>query len=620
MSGIVGIVNLDGAPIDHDLLQGMTDYLAFRGPDAQQVWIDGNVGNVGFGHTMLRTTWEAETEHQPLSLDRKVWLTADARIDARHELTEQLHVPHTLNDAELILHAYLAWGEDCVTHLLGDFAFAIWDSRSRRLFCARDHFGVKSFFFARVANSFIFSNTLEALRLDARVSDSLNEIAIGDYLLFGLNQDLSTTTFRDIHRLPAGHSLTIADNSLTTRRYWTPVTSNEVRFHNRDSYVERFAELLSNAIEDRLRTNRVVISMSGGLDSTSVAAIVRDRLKNDSVLQAFTIVYDKLIPDEERYYSTAAANHIGIPLTHINADRYSLYEEQVPGDMTQAEPFLLSPFTAQFNELLRLSANCGRVALTGYDGDTLMNEPPGSYFSSAAKKLHLKDLATTMGWYVWTQRGLPPIGFRTRVKRMLGKRPPASDLPKWIDESFANRTNLRERLETASSRDGARPYAMQALESKVWASLFEGYDAGATRLCVEMRHPFIDVRLVEYLLAIPAIPWCVNKHILRLAMRNQLPAAVLNRPKTPLAGDPALQLARDGSVRWLDSFEVSPQLNAFLNLDLRRSIADEQTPDDLWANLRIFALNYWLTNSQQIDRRTTENQVNKNQACTTSIA
>jgi len=360
--------------------------------------------------------------------------------------------------------------------------------------------------------------------------------------------------------------------------------------------------------------------MSGGLDSTSVAAIARDRLDNNSTLHAFTIVYDNLIPDEERYYSTAAANHIGVPITHINADGYSLYEEQVPGDMTQAEPFLLSPFTAQFNELLRLSADCGRVALTGWDGDAFMNEPPKSYFSSSAKKLHLKDLAAGMGWYVWTQRALPPIGFRTRIKSMLGKRPFTADLPKWIDEAFAKRINLRERLENSEGNPGGtRPLAMQALASKVWASLFEGYDAGATNLCLEIRHPFIDVRLVEYLLAIPAVPWCVNKHILRLAMRDQLPAAVLNRPKTALAGDPALQLARDGSVRWLDSFEVSPQLNDFVNLNLRRSIADEQTPDGLWANLRIFALNYWLTNSQPF-QRPSENQVSNNRAYKTSIA
>ena len=103
-------------------------------------------------------------------------------------------------------------------------------------------------------------------------------------------------------------------------------------------------------------------------------------------------------------------------------------------------------------------------------------------------------------------------------------------------------------------------------------------------------------------------------------MKDKLPAAVLNRPKTPLGGDPALQLVRRASVRWLDSFEVNPQLSRFVNLDLRRSIADEQTPDGLWANLRIFALNYWLTNSQPIDRRITENQIDKNRAYQTSIA
>src|SRR5260370_40495699 len=147
MSGIVGIINLDGAPVDRDLLRRMTEFMTFRGPDAQEIWID---GNVGFGHTMLRTTWEAETEKQPLTLDGKVWLTADARIDGRTELIAELEAKlrtkvqisrgsngnssesRIPNDAELILLAYEAWGEDCVKHLIGDFAFALWDKRECR--------------------------------------------------------------------------------------------------------------------------------------------------------------------------------------------------------------------------------------------------------------------------------------------------------------------------------------------------------------------------------------------------------------------------------------------------------------------------------------------------------
>jgi len=174
-------------------------------------------------------------------------------------------------------------------------------------------------------------------------------------------------------------------------------------------------------------------------------------------------------------------------------------------------------------------------------------------------------------------------------------------MPEWIDEEFARRTNLRERWEQfwANRVDaGKRPAAMRALKSKIWTSLFEGYDRGATKLNLDVRHPFLDIRLVEYLLAIPTKPWCVNKHILRRAMSNKLPDAVLNRPKTGLMGDPALQLVRRASVRWLDSFEVSPQLRAFVNLNRRRPVAEEKTSDALWASLRVFALNYWLTNSQ----------------------
>jgi asparagine synthase (glutamine-hydrolysing) len=187
MSGIVGLLNLDGAPVDRDLLRGMTEFMAFRGPDAQESWVD---GAVGFGHAMLRTTFEQEREQQPCSLDGEVWITADARIDGRSELKQKLAARgradlKAATDVELILHAYHAWGRDCVAHLLGDFAFAIWDGRERALFCARDHFGVKPFYYAHIGDEVVFSNTLNAVRLHPAVPAELNELAIADFLLFG---------------------------------------------------------------------------------------------------------------------------------------------------------------------------------------------------------------------------------------------------------------------------------------------------------------------------------------------------------------------------------------------------------------------------------------------------
>ena len=516
MSGIVGIVNLDGAPIDRDLLWRMTGAMSFRGPETQKVWVEGNVGLGG----------------------SDTWIAADARIDGFADTD--------LTDVERIVRAYETWGEECVEHLIGDFAFAIWDKRKRRLFCARDHFGVKPFFYSRVGNSFIFSNTLNVLRIDRRVSDELNETVVNDYLEQGLNQDLGTTIFRDIQRLPGGHSLTIADDSLTTRRYWTPAIKKEIRFRDPQSYVERFNELLTAATRDRLRTNRVSISMSGGLDSTSLAVIAHDLLPQTSgraAVQAVTVVYDNLIPDEERHYSTLAASSLEIPIRHVRGDDYTLFEERRAGDLDQPEPFLLSPFAGQFNDSLRLMAAHANVALTGYDGDALMNE-----------------------------------SHRSLIKRLV--------------KPFKSADNTRH-----------RPAAFRALQSKVWAPLFEGYDPGSTRLPLEVRHPFIDVRLVDYLLSIPVNPWCTNKHILRRAMKDRLPDAVVVRPKTPLASDPALQLTRRASVRWLDSFEITPQLERFVNLSHRRSLAEENTPNAVWARLRLFAFNHWLAHSLPRDRR-----------------
>jgi asparagine synthase (glutamine-hydrolysing) len=602
MSGIAGIVNFDGAPVDRELVTRMTASMRFRGPDAQQILIE---RNAAFGHTLLRTTREAENEKQPLTLDGKVWLTADARIDSRAHLAQKLDVSEaTHNDAELILLAYHAWKEQCIDHLIGDFAFAIWDTDDRRLFCARDHFGVKPFYYARTNDSFIFSNTLNTLRLHPSVSDELHEPAIADYLLFGLNQNLASTTFKDIHRLPGGHTLSISKRSVTVRRYWQ--LSGDGANGSDNNVVERFQQLLTTATNDRLRTSRVGVSMSGGLDSTALAAIAQDLLREDphASIQACTNVYDNLFADEERHYSALAAKALGIPIVHLPGDRYSLFDSDIAIDLKQPEPFVFSPLAGQFNSLLRQLAHHSRVAFTGYDGDAFMTERPSAYFQHCVKKLKINELVRSMAWYVWTYRSLPPVGFRSGVKRMFRKENPAT-IPEWLDDAFATRVDLHERYRQWNSEtplnDQTHPGALRTLESKVWAPLFEGYDPGSTRLPLELRHPFIDVRLLRYLVSLPAIPWCVNKHILRCAMNERLPPAILNRPKTPLASDPTLHLARAASVRCLDRFDVNPQLSRFVNLDRRRPLGNEQTSAGRWASLRVFALNHWLTHSLPID-------------------
>lgn len=605
MSGIVGIINLDGAPVDQQLLRQMTEFMSYRGPDAQDIWID---GHVGFGHTMLRTTFESEREIQPCSLDGQVWITADARVDDRAGLIQKLGAKgrgdlNTATDVELILHAYHVWGEDCVKYLLGDFAFSIWDGRQQRLFCARDHLGVKMFYYAHVGSCLVFSNTLNCIRRHPAVSDELNDLAIGDFLLFGFNQEMNTTTFADIQRMPPAHYLTWSEGALRLNRYWSLSIERHIRYKRGSDYVDHFKELLRTAVDDRLRTNRVGVFMSGGLDSTALAATAHELLSKRSVpfdLRAFTIVYDRLISDEERYYSGLVAEAAGIPIHYLVADDYTLYERANQPELRWPEP-LDEPVLALSVDLFKQVAAHSRVALTGLDGDAVLSESPKSYFGALLKGRRFGRLVSDMGRYVLSQGQLPPIGVRTRLKRLLGMRPRQEPVyPTWLNRAFTTRLDLRARWEQMNeqplSGHPIRPHAYRILTSPSWPSRFEGYDPGGTLFPVEARHPLVDLRLVNYLLSVPPVPWCVNKELLRVAMHGVLPASVRLRPKASVAGYPYLELLRQPDAQWVDNFDATPELTKYVDRDAVPQVAGEEDPNETWMNLHPLSLNFWLRN------------------------
>jgi asparagine synthase (glutamine-hydrolysing) len=599
VSGIVGMVNLDGSPVDRELLVRMTAFLAFRGPDAQVTWAD---GPVGLGHTLLRTTFESGHEQQPCSLDGQVWITADARVDDRENLVNKLQgkgreARLDRPDVELILHAYHAWGERCVEHLLGDFAFAIWDGRERRLFCARDHFGVKPFFYALVGDRLVFGNTLDCVRLHPAVSDRLNARAIGDFLLFGSNQDPVASVFADVRRLPPAHALTWPPEGTRLNRYWTLPTDGDIRFGRDVEYVEHLKEFLRLAVEDRLRTARVAIYMSGGLDSSAVASTAR-RLTpgGDGLdLRAYTIVFDELIPDEERHYTELVGRALGIPVSFFAADGYGLYERQDQVDLHFPEP-RNEPLSLAFEEdLCRLITPHARVALTGQGGDPAFL---GSavYAWNLLKNGRLGQLAGDVRRCLARGR-LPKVGFRSRLRRWLGKTPTPA-YPSWLNKGFEAEAGLRARWqEVHAPVQGAhprRPEAYRCLLGPFWPNLFEAWDPGVTRCAFEARHPFFDVRLLTHLLAIPALPWCDNKELLRRTLTGAVPETIRLRPKTPLPEDPVRARLRREDCAWIDGFEPGPELGRFVDRQRIPRVAGETDAEKFTVNTRPYCLNNWL--------------------------
>ena len=619
MSGICGIACLDGAPVDRELLQVMTAFMVFRGPDAQDVWLD---RSTGFGHTLLRTTFEAEREHQPCSLDSRVWITADARIDGRRELIAKLcgrgrSVSDDATDPDLILHAYGVWGTDCAQYLIGDFAFAIWDSRARQLFCARDHFGIKPFFYALVGQQLVFSNTLNCVRRHRAVADTLNDLFIADFLLFGDSKDPGATAFADIQRLPPAHALTwSSEKGLKVDRYWTLPNDPGVRYRAAGDYVEHFRYLLNQAVGDRLRTNRVGIEMSGGLDSSSIAATALGILSGQKApfdLQAQSVVYDHLIPDQERHFSGLVAKHLGIPIQYIVADNYQLYENWDQPETCSPEP-VHDPQAAMSAAAFRGAAAISRVFLTGWDGDALLSESLRPHFRTLAQNRQYLRLACDVARYSVLQRQLLPPGwgswFRGRFAKASAEAPQEDGYPSWLSPELEARLDLRNRWRQHRAfpriEHPTRPYAHSVYSCLAQsAGFFDSYDAGYSGLPLEYRHPLMDLRLLDFCLSLPLQPWVVKKHILREAMRYVLPKAVRKRPKSPLAGFPQLELLKCTSPAAFDNFPIADDLARYVDtakLQVNRRVQIDVALD--LTVLNISSLQIWLFTSKTYEHYT----------------
>jgi len=607
MSGIVGIINLDGAPVERDVLAQMTSYMAFRGPDQQDIWLD---GAVGFGHTLLRTTFESEKERGVSTLDGQVWITADVRLDGRRELMGKLRakgrqVADEATDVELVLHAYHLWEEGALEHLMGDFAFGIWDGRRQRLFCAHDHFAVVPFYYAKVKNCLIFSNTLNALRLYPALSDALNEQAIGDFLLFRMNQDLATTMFADIQRLPPAHSLSCTDGQVSVQCYYQlPEENDYLRYKQPEEYVEHFRALFEEAVADRLRTDKAGTFLSGGMDSPSIAVtahkLLRERGKPFD-FRAYTIVYEHLIPDDEGHYAGMVADAIGLPIEYLVAETYL---QRPPTDNPTnllPEPLLIPNQIAEC-EITERTASYSRVLFAGFGGDPLFNPVP-AYWGQLLKARQVGLLAAKLWHYVRARR-LPRFGLRTKLRRLRGKAQPQMTFPTWFQPDFVARQDLQARWEARMATAGSQRGRHGMMSAPLWSNIFAWSDPGVTSFPLRLRFPFFDLRLVRYLLTVPPVPWFENKLLLREAMRDNLPAPVRQRPKTTLRGNPHYTLAQERGVQaWMRDLLSTPTLASYV--DRERWLQVLQSPAKLtpatYNQLAIlFPFAYWLRHQRHL--------------------
>lgn len=552
MSGLVAVHDARRGAVPAGLLERMARAIAHRGPDGWRRWHD---RAVAMAHGLLHTTPESQREQQPLT-DETCALVWDGRLDNRDELLGALRAANlpagTGTDPELVLGAYRLWGTACAQHLLGAFAFVVWDRQAQRLFAARDRVGLKPLYYTRQGTALLIASEAKALLAGLeRTPDPDDDLVLAMLLSECREGDNSRTLFSGIHRLPPGHAMAVERGRLQTERYWRIDPERQIRYHRPEAYVEHFRTLFDEAVRARTRSAFPVgCFLSGGLDSSAIVATAA--ALGGARLDAFTI-FDRNPASDERHYARLVAAAARIPL-HEFAD-----EGRDPLQDLEALLFAIEcPLVSNHSDLAGLgrliNAQGCRVMLDGDGGDHLIDE--SGYLADLLVRTNparfLRETRAFARWYggrasECAQMALQdalPTPMKHLAKRLRG-------LPAWINRATARRAAFTARWAQArvplrfpsaaqrlSYQDALSPYTLMKLE------LNEREAAQAGR---EIWYPFLDSRLIEFILAVPWQQRCRDgerKWLLREAMKGLLPEAIrLRRGKGDgtAAMDQALQ-------------------------------------------------------------------------------
>lgn len=615
MSGIVGLIGYNGKPVDEQVLADMLFLLERQGPDDQAYWRN---GSVALGHTLLKTTRESDKEAQPSTVDGKNWLAADARIDGRAELIAKMRgkgatIDRAVTDDHLILHAYALWGANCLDHMIGDFAFILWDETQQKLFCATDHIGVSPLYYAQVQDGFLVSNNVSAIRAHPEVSDALNEQAIGDYLLFRMNHTLDSTSFVDIKKLPAGHSITVSQNRASVQRYWS-VPGPDYQRRSRSQYVEEFSHIFKQSVADRTRADAAGTHLSGGMDSTSITAVLAE-LKDEGEthsIEAYTHVpaIDGL--SLERPFSENVARQLNMPLKiYKEAAEVGTPDIEDIADLPP-EPSFASRNSLRFNVFSDSVRKCPTF-FAGYGGDPLMM-PDISYWRDLLRSgqigSYLSDAANQ--WKIHRQ---PPPTFLSGLRN--GKKKSADaisiqPLPDWIDRDFVEANDLADRYNRLRGSASVNPNARLDMQAHpLWRRVFEWHSPAYSSLPMKVRFPFFDIRLIKLAQSIPPFPWLHRKYLLRAIMKDRLPIEILQRPKTAFPTNPMIaNIQQKGPPDWKRAVPDPDRIREFVDIGEFLKNADNierLTSADTRGIVRVMTLNHWLNRSHRLVQYVREN-------------
>jgi asparagine synthase (glutamine-hydrolysing) len=582
------IFNADGRPVD-------CRRFASEGRGVEN---PGSAGHVAFIWSKLEPDVADGEWRGMASLGDRYWMVGRIRLDARQALRAALaegvgQGPRPHSDALLCLQAYAAWGESFLDRLAGDFCFALWDGQRQCLIAARDQLGVRSLFHAEAGHSRLVSDSLEWVVSAAPVSHEFDDHWVGDFLAIGYCLDVERTVWRHIRRLAPAHIVKFSGAGAATRRYWRLEIGEPLYYRDRRQYGERFVELVSLAIADRLPASRLGISMSGGLDSTTLAACAVGVLGDPSRVVAECTHFERLMPDEEKHFASLAARHLGIELRLRAYDDLTYDPQWRTSPIRTAEPSIAALWARPDRMIATEQAGRARVWFFGEGPDNAFLFEQRAYFSWLLGRRNWRRMGEA-GLLYLKAKGFD--GWGQTLQRHIGRSGAADEpmeVPPWLDRTLVDRVGLQERFRAGHVEAAAphpwHPRAVASFNDPIWPALFDGFDGDEALAPMVWRHPYLDLRVLEFMLSVPPVPWARRKLLLREAMRGRLPDAVLAREKAPLAEMPFAEPIR---IHGLPELSSDDWLGPYV--DVRRLPKVPPAGLALERLLAVHALDHWL--------------------------
>lgn len=563
MCGIAGIADFSATGADAALVERMTERLAHRGPDDAGVWASDD-GRAAFGHRRLSIIDLSRAGHQPMANeDGSLWITYNGEVYNHLELREDLerrgHRYRSNTDTETILHLYEEEGPRCVERLRGMFAFAVWDTRSNELFLARDRLGIKPLYVRHAGGRFLFASEIKALLADPDTPRDLDEAAFFHYLTFACVPP-PMTMFAGVEKLaPAERMLVDADGRIHRETYWTPfseASAREVGSLDDAGVEERLLELLRESIRLRMMADVPFgVFLSGGIDSSTNVALMSERVDR---VRTFSIGFRDQPRYDELGHARRVAEAFGTDHHEVVIDSHEM-EEFIPELVHHQDEPLADWVCVPLHYLSRLARESGTIVvhvgegsdelLHGYDHYVqearfrrrywpFLRRLPRPLTRAAARGA--SDLAFRMGRGMNTAHRLRAaathdplfwggaIVYRGELKQRVAGR---SDVP----SSAGVVSAIWDEAERLSPRaDYLQKMSYLELRLRLAELLLMRVDKMTMANSVEARVPFLDHRLVEFLLALPPrlkVRGRTGKYLLKRAVADLLPQDLVHRPK-----------------------------------------------------------------------------------------